>query len=195
MVTNLRLRNVTQITTNARYSRAVSSVISTVLMVGVVVILSATISVFVLDVGSSLQSESPNAEVSYEFVESVDSGEKAVAITLVAGDAMETERLYVSGSKPVDIGGDPRSSGTPANDAYVSNREKFTESSGNNPPQVGVGDTWEAGETVYVDPKGSAEEVTITIYWTSRSVEGVNPGEPTGEYSYEIVTVETESVP
>ena len=159
-------------------------------MVAIVVILSATASVFLFDTGSSIQSEAPSIVVSGEFVEAVDDGEKAVAITLAAGDAVQTDRLYVSGSKPLDIGGHPDTSPTPANDDYVSDREKFTESAGGNPPQVGLGDTWEAGETVYVDPKGSADDVTVSVYWTSRSVEGINPGTPTGKTAYKLTTIE-----
>ncbi|WP_324760437.1 type IV pilin [Haloarcula sp. GH36] len=170
--------------------RAVSSIISTVLLVAVVVVLSATISVFALDLGSNIQSEAPYVEVSGEFVEAVDAGEQAIAITHLAGDSAQTEQLYVSGSKPLDIGGRPNSSSTPANDAYASRREKFTEASGSNPPQVGIGATWDAGETIYVDPEGTADGVTVSIYWTSVSVEGVNPGEPEGDTTYKLTTVE-----
>lgn len=170
--------------------RAVSPIISTILLVAVVVILSATISVFVLELGSTIQADAPYIELSGEFVAAVDDGEQAVAITLVAGDTAQTDQLYVSGSKSLDIGGRPSSSSTPANDAYASRREKFTEASGDNPPQVGIGETWEAGETIYVDPEGVADGVTISIYWTSMSVEGVNPGTPAGDTTYKLTTVE-----
>jgi len=166
-------------------SRGVSSVISVVLLVAVTVVLAATMTVFVVDMGSGLQSTAPVMDLSYDLV--ADGGEQTVAITLVAGDAAATEQLYVTGSTDVDIGGSP-DSGTPANDAYASRLEKFTESSGNNPPQVGIGSTWDAGETVYVDPAGSADGVRITIYWSSRSVVGVNPGDPTGEDTYRLET-------
>ncbi|MCU4718898.1 archaellin/type IV pilin N-terminal domain-containing protein [Halapricum hydrolyticum] len=42
-----------------RRSRAVAPIISTALMVAIVVVLGATISVFVLDIGSDIQSEQP----------------------------------------------------------------------------------------------------------------------------------------
>jgi flagellin-like protein len=170
--------------------RAVSPIISTILLVAVVVVLSATMSVFVLDLGSNIQSDAPYVEVSGEFVEAVDDGEQAIAITLLAGDTAQTEQLYVSGSKRLDIGGRPSGSSTPANDAYASRREKFTEASGDNPPQVGIGETWDAGETIYVDPEGAADSVTVSIYWTSMSVEGVNPGTPAGDTTYKLTTVE-----
>ena len=174
-----------------RQRRAVAPALSTILMVAIVVILGATISIFVFEVGSDIQSGAPYIEVSDEFVEAVDDGEKAVAITLIAGESVQTDRLYVAGSKKLDIGGHPTNSSTPANDAWASEREKFTEASGDNPPQVGIGETWEAGETIYVDPAGSADGITISIYWTSESVEGVNPGTPTGDTAYKLVTVET----
>lgn len=176
-----------------RNSRAVSPVVSTILVIAIVVVLATTISTFVLDLGSRTQAESPIIEVSDELVDAVDDGEKAVAITLLAGDAVQTDHLYISGSKPLDIGGEPGNSSTPANDAYASTRETFTESSGDNPPQVGIGETWEAGETVYVDPAGRVDDTTISIYWTSQPVEGVNPGTPTGDAAYKLLTLEIES--
>ena len=51
--------------------RAVSPIISTILLVAVVVILSATISVFLLDLGSAIQADAPHIEVSGEFVAAV----------------------------------------------------------------------------------------------------------------------------
>jgi len=163
--------------------RGVASLVGVVLMVGVLVVVTATMAVFVLDIGSGLESDVPKADIDDELV--TDGAEQTIAITLSAGDAVATDRLYVVGSKEVDMGGPPGSA-TPANDRFASPLEKFTESNPGNPPQVGIGPTWEAGETVYVDPRGSVDGVTVTIYWTSRSVEGVNPGQPDGEYSYEL---------
>jgi FlaG/FlaF family flagellin (archaellin) len=164
-------------------ARGVTSLIGVLLMVAVLVVVAATMTVFVFDIGSGLESESPNIDTEYDLV--ADGAERTVAITLVAGDAVATDQLYVVGSKSLDIGGAP-DSGTPANDRYASSRETFTESSGGNPPQVGIGPMWEAGETVYVDPVGGADDVTVSIYWTTDSVEGINPGRPGGEHSYRI---------
>jgi len=155
------------------------------LMVSVLVVIAATMTVFVFDIGSGLQSPAPNVDTSYQLVP--DGSEQTIAITLAAGDAVSTERLYVVGSKDIDISGPPTTSGSgAADDQFATELETFTESSGTNPPQVGVGTTWDAGETVYVDPVRSVDGVTITVYWTSRVVEGVNPGRPRGEYSYEL---------
>jgi len=138
--------------------------------------------VFVFDIGSGLESTAPNAETEYELV--ADGPERTVAITLSAGDGVATDQLYVVGSKELDIGGAP-GSGTPANDQWASSRETFTESSGSS-PQVGIGPTWDAGETVYVDPVRGVEGVRVSIYWTTGPVEGINPGRPGGEHSYKI---------
>lgn len=164
-------------------ARGVASLVGVLLMVAVLVVVAASMTFFVFDIGAGLQSEAPNVDVDYGLV--ADGTERTIAITLAAGDAVATDRLYVVGSKDVDMGGAPGSS-TPANDQFASPLEKFTESNAGNPPQVGIGPTWDAGETVYVDPVGSVDGVTITIYWTSESVEGVNPGQPEGEYSYKL---------
>ena len=162
--------------------RGVSSTIAVVLMVAVVVVLSAVISVVVFDVGSQVQSPSPDVVVTHTLVD--DGSEQTIAVTLEAGDGVRADRLYVSGSKDLDIGGAPGSA-NPANENYASPSEAFTESS-SGPPQVGVGETWDAGETVYLDPVGSADGVTIRIYWNTAQVEGVNPGTVEGENSYLI---------
>jgi flagellin-like protein len=171
-------------TSGEAWTRATSSVIGTVLMVAVVVVLAAVTGVSVFGSADS-QSVAPQVSVSHELVD--DGAERTVAITLESGDAVRTDRLYVTGSKPLDVGGAP-GSGTPANDAFASGREPLSESAGNNPPQVGIGETWDASETVYVDPTGSADGVTVRILWTSGGVRGVNPGTPTGEDTYQVAT-------
>jgi flagellin-like protein len=162
--------------------RGVSSTVAVVLMVAVVVLLSTVVSVVVFDVGSQVQSPAPDVVVSHTLVD--DGPERSIAVTLEAGDGVRADRLYVSGSAELDIGGAP-GSGAPANEAFASDRESFTESS-SGPPQVGVGETWDAGETVYLDPVGSADGVTVSIYWNTARVEGVNPGTVEGENSYLI---------
>jgi flagellin-like protein len=164
-----------------RAERGQSEVIGIILMVAIVVILaSATaVAVFVYD---SSQSPAPQVSLSHSLVD--DGGDRVVAVTLESGTSVQIDKLYVIGSVDLDIGGAP-DSGTPANEDYASELEKFTESSGPN-PQVGIGDTWESGETVYLDPVGSAEGVTISLYWNTRPIQGVNPGSVKGEDSYKI---------
>lgn len=162
-------------------NRGATAVIGVVLLVSVVVLLAAVVSVLVFDVGSQVQSEAPEVAVSNSLVD--DGSEHTVAITMEAGDEVRTDRLYVTASKDIDVGGAPGSS-TPADESYASGSETFNEASGGNPPQVGLGETWDAGETAYVDPVGSAEGVTIGIYWNTAPVEGINPGRIEGEDTY-----------
>lgn len=171
--------------------RGVSSVIATVMMVALVVILSSVVALFGLGFGGSQQAVAPQISVSDTTVP--DGGELSIAVTLQGGSAVATDRLYVIGSTDLDIGGAPGSA-SPANDAYASSLEKFTESSGANPPQVGIGDTWDSGETIYLDPVGSVDGVTVGIYWNTKPVTGVNPGSVEGEDSYKIAefTVRTD---
>jgi flagellin-like protein len=166
--------------------RGVSEVMGTVVLVSVVVILASIVSVFAFDLGVGPSSAAPQLSVTHELVD--DGGERTIAVTLDAGEAVRTDRLYVIGSEPLDIGGPPGSGEATADETYASDREKFTESSGGDPPQVDIGETWESGETVYLDPVGSVEGVTVRIYWSSRPVRGINPGTVSGETSYEVAT-------
>jgi hypothetical protein len=163
--------------------RGVAPVIAVTILVALVVVLATVVSGYVLVRGSDPPPPAPQITVSHELVP--DGSERTVAVTLEAGDAVATDQLYVSGSKPLDIGGSPDSA-TPANDAYASSKENFVEASGDNPPQVGIGDRWETGETIYLDPEGTAENVVIRIYWNTEPVEGVNPGTVTGDDAYLI---------
>jgi len=163
--------------------RGVAPVIAVTLLVALAVVLVTTVSGFVLTDESDIPPPAPQISVSETTVP--DGGERTVAVTLEAGDAVATDRLYVIGSKPLDIGGPP-DSGTPANEAYASDRENFVEASGDNPPQVGIGDQWESGETIYLDPEGSARSVTVEIYWNTVPIQGVNPGTVEGDDAYLI---------
>lgn len=163
--------------------RGASTVVGTILMVAVVVILASTVGLFVFDIGPSPSPTAPQISVSHSVID--DNGDDIVAVTLESGTAVETEKLYVTGSKDIDIGGPPGDSEA-ANSDYASGREKFTESS-DGTPQIDIGETWDSGETVYLVPSDNdADGVTIKIYWNTRPVEGVNPGEVEGDDSYKI---------
>jgi hypothetical protein len=163
--------------------RGVAPIIAVTLLVALVVVLVTTVSAFVLTDESDIPPPAPQISVSETTVP--DGDERTIAVTLEAGDPVATDRLYVIGSKPLDIGGPP-DSGTPANEAYASDRENFVEASGDNPPQVGIGDRWESGETIYLDPEGSARGVTVEIYWNTEPIQGVNPGTVEGDDAYLI---------
>jgi hypothetical protein len=163
--------------------RGVAPVIAVTLLVALAVVLVTTVSAFILTNQSDVPPPAPQISVSHTTVP--DDPERTVAVTLESGDAVVTDRLYVTASKPIDIGGSPGSD-TPANDAYASSRENFVEASGTNPPQVGIGPRWESGETIYLDPEGTVDGVRIGIYWNTRPVQDVNPGSVEGDDSYLI---------
>ncbi|WP_396611169.1 type IV pilin N-terminal domain-containing protein [Haloferax sp. S1W] len=166
-----------------RDDRGASEVVGGILLVAIVVVLSATTATFMFGTASSAPEPAPSIDVSHTLVD----GDEVIAVTLDAGDSVRTDRLYVIGSDELDIGSAPGSS-TAADDSYASKREQFTESSGDNPPQVGIGETWGAGETVYLDPVGSdAHGTTVSIYWSTRPVQGINPGTVSGEQSHKLL--------
>ena len=129
--------------------------------------------------------------VTHSVIEdSTDSDDPVVKVTLDAGTSVDIDKLYVVASEPVDIGSAPDTDGA-ADDGSASEREAFAEAEAGDPPQVDIGDTWDAGESVYFDPTGDANEVTISIYWTSEPVEGINPGTVSGDESYKIAEIST----
>ncbi|WP_276260192.1 type IV pilin N-terminal domain-containing protein [Haloglomus litoreum] len=159
--------------------RGVSSVIGAVLAVAIVVMLGSVIGTFALSFGDSVQPQAPQVQVSHAVTDDAD---PLIAITHESGESLAIDQLYVTASTPVDIG-----SATTANDDHASEREAFAESSGGNPPQVDIGETWDAGETVYLDPEGDIEGLTVRVLWNTQPVEGVNPGSVEGADSYTLV--------
>ena len=170
--------------------RGMSSAIGIILLVALTVIVAVTVAVFALGLASDVQPKAPYIETSHELVDDIDDStdDKTIAITLEAGDTVDVDRLYVAGSKPIDIGGPPGTSRA-AEESYASPLENFTETN-TDTPQIAIGDTWDAGETVYVDPDGTVDGVTVSIYWVSRAVEGYNPGKPAGENSYRLTRIQ-----
>lgn len=163
--------------------RGVAPVIAVTLLVAVVLVLVTTVSAFVLTDQSDVPPPAPQISVSHTTVP--DGGERTIAVTLSAGDAVSTDRLYVIGSNPLDIGGAP-GSGSAAAERFASARETFVESPDDDPPQVGIGEQWESGETIYLDPVGTVDGVTVKIYWNTQPVQGVNPGTVEGDDAYLI---------
>lgn len=161
--------------------RAVAPVIGTILLVGVAVIIGATVTVLALGLTETGNADAPTISVSYELVD--DGSDRTIAVTHVGGDNVDAERLFVTGSKDIDIGGPPSASGNnAAADQFASERERFNE--GND--QVDVGDEWESGETVHIDPVNDVDGVTIRFAWSEQPVQNVNPGEPRGADSFVV---------
>ena len=72
---------------------AVSSVISVVLMVGVVVILGAVVSVFALGIGESVDSTAPSATFEFQVLDNGD-----VQVTHASGDTLDGGQLRFAGA-------------------------------------------------------------------------------------------------
>lgn len=168
--------------------RGVAPVIAVALLVALAVILATTVSAFVLTQDSEVPPPAPQISVSHELVS--DGSERAIAVTLEGGDAVTTDQLYITGSKELDMGAAPGEAGA-AKEKWASPRETFVEAPPGDPPQVGIGDQWESGETIYLDPIDGAEGVTVSIYWNTRPVEGINPGTVTGDDAYLIAEFRT----
>lgn len=141
-------------------NRAVSPVITTILMVAIVVILAATTSVFVLGIGESVQDPGPNiAESSGEFVAGGDGDQQVVRITHVAGDTVNVENLEIKVSAPdcneqvrlVDFPGDGYFSYTLADENIEGNDDFISQgfaAENQGPIYVEEDNQWTAGETV-----------------------------------------------
>ena len=73
--------------------RGVSPVIGVILMVAVTVIISSTVSVFVLGIGDDINNSTPQG--SFSFSEGCSGG---IKVTYTAGDTLDGNRLYFTGS-------------------------------------------------------------------------------------------------
>jgi flagellin-like protein len=175
-------------------NRAVSPIISVILMVAITVILTATISIFVLGFTEDLNDTAPVVgQTSGEFVPGAD--EQEVLITHVAGDsvAVENMEIVVRATGP-DVDSETRLVNLPAEGSDIDsvNIEGDTgiisegpgESGPSDPNQVIIedyptdDDLWAAGETIQFEinvggadfresPNGPvADELEVTIVYT-----------------------------
>jgi len=175
-------------------NRAVSPTISVILMVAIAVILTATISIFVLGFTEDLNDTAPVVgQTSGEFVPGAD--EQEVLITHVAGDsvAVENMEIVVRATGP-DVDSETRLVNLPAEGSDIDsvNIEGDTgiisegpgESGPSDPNQVIIedyptdDDLWDAGETIQFEinvggadfresPNGpEADGLEVTIVYT-----------------------------
>jgi len=167
--------------------RAVAPVIGVVILVGVVTILSAVVAGFTLTQERGLQDPGPTATFEFELTEDAD-GNDLLLVTHTAGDSIPLDRLLLAAEKPVDLGGADNA----PSQGYATTGEKLDEGDG----QVGIGETWESGETIEVlagdyDDSPSADElegVTLRLVWNPREVDkddqgGKAPSSVVGESS------------
>lgn len=128
-------------------------------MIAITVILAATISVLVLDVGEDIQNPGPNvAESSGEFIAGSDGDKQVVRITHIAGDTVNVENIEIIVRAPdcnqqvrlVDLPGDGSFSYTLADenldgDDFIS---QGSAADNQGPIYVDEDNQWTAGETI-----------------------------------------------
>lgn len=82
-------------------SRAVAPVVSTIILVGVVAILAATISVIVVGFGEDLDDPAPTVgQASGEFVGGTGSTNQVVRISHIAGDNVDVSEIEITVTAP-----------------------------------------------------------------------------------------------
>ena len=169
--------------------RAVTPVVGLVVLVGVTAILSAVVAGYVFTQERGLQDPGPTATFEFELTEDGD-GNDLLLVTHTAGDSLPLDRLLLVAEKPVDLGG----SNNDPSQGYATTGEKLDEGDGQ--PQVGIGETWESGETIEVlagnyDDSPRADEldgVTLRLVWNPKEVDkddqnGKAPSNVVGESS------------
>ena len=75
---------------------AVSPVIGVILMVAITVILAAVIGTFVLGLGEQVQSNSPNAQFTFEYTDNGEGGNDELQVTHESGPSIDAARLTAS---------------------------------------------------------------------------------------------------
>jgi len=162
--------------------RAVTSGVSTILMVALVVLLGTTLFV-AFGTLADVVAEPPTAAFDHQKAEN-GASDDVVTVTLAHGDSLRTDRLLLVASKPVDLGG----SDTAPNPSYATVGEKLSEGD----DQVGVGDTWNVGESIRFGANGDLEGVTIRLVWNPTEVDkdgagGREPSELVGEDAHVLL--------
>jgi FlaG/FlaF family flagellin (archaellin) len=131
---------------------ALSPVIGVVLMVALTVVLSASVGVFVLDIGSQVTQQTPNAVVQYEFA--VDgSGNETLTLTQEGGNPIDAQyvTVYVDGEVAWEAGSTGSNYVLDGPDQWADGLEGGDSLTlETNSSNVAVGDTvqivWEKGE-------------------------------------------------
>lgn len=163
--------------------RAVTSGISTILLVATVVLLGATLSVAFGETVGKAQNPPPTATFEHQKLENGADAD-TVEIVLTGGEPLAANQLLLVASKPVDLGG----SATPPNAEYATVGEKLTEGD----DQVEIGSVWETGESVLFGANGDLEGVTVRLVWNPVEVDkdganGKKPSDVIGENSHVLL--------
>lgn len=154
--------------------RAVTPVVSVILIVAITVILAAVVGATVGSLGSDLE-ETPRASISAETVEPLGNCDSEVRLTHRGGGPITADNVLLVATKKVDIGG----SGRDPNCRLSNKNEKINE--GND--QAGIGDTWTAGESFRFG-SNSLEGTTVRLVWTPEPIRDTGtPGNTQGGIS------------
>jgi FlaG/FlaF family flagellin (archaellin) len=158
-----------------------SAPIGVILMVGAVVIVAASTSLYVSG-SADVEPASPTVSFAYDHDER-GAAPDVLRISHVEGDVLRADRVILIASEPVDLGGPDTEPKAP----YATTGEKLTEGT----DQTGVGDEWGAGEEILVGGAGDLGGVTVRIVWNPTEIDkdgagGLEPSEVVGEDSYVI---------
>jgi flagellin-like protein len=161
-------------------TRAVSSVISVIIMVAIVVVLAATVSVFVLEQDDWSTEPSPNAVFDRELLDEGKDSER-LEVTHTHGNRLRANQILIVATDPVDLGG----SNADPTGSYATIGEKLTEGE----DQTGIGKYWEPGESILIGGVGDLSDITIRIVWNTTEVDkddqnGKAPSDLVGKNSF-----------
>jgi len=159
-------------------NRAVSPVISVILMIAVAVVIAATISAAAYDITEVTQ-PGPTAAFEQQLLNEDGSNER-LELTLTHGDKIRADQVLIVATEPVDIGGPD----TDPNGGYATIGEKLTEGD----DQSGVGEYWTSGESILLGGVGDLSGTTIRVVWNPTEVQkdgenGKAPSDLIGEKS------------
>lgn len=163
-----------------RDRRALSPVIGGVAMLALVVVFSAAVGTLALGYTERVEETRP-PQVDIDFVvEENGPNHDLILPVYETGEPIETDHLAVVSTKPIDIDADRNGIAY----GWTSTTESFTEQAGNSPPDAELGNTWTAGESVWIGANGDLEGETVRIVWNSQPIQGQNPGSVEGENSH-----------
>lgn len=162
--------------------RGISAVLSVAILTAIVVTLAASTGLYLMNTSTDTRSDPPPAGViSVDYHDAPGNGDDWVKFTYEGGHAVDADRLAVTSTKKIDIDG-----GMNFAPGGLSRRESFVEAPPGGNIQVDIGETWDAGETVYVGGNGDLSGETIRIIWSERAVKGQNPGTVSGPETHVV---------
>jgi flagellin-like protein len=133
---------------------AVSPVIGVILMVAVTVILAAVIGTFVLGVGDTASSRTPQAQFTADYT----SADGELSFTHDSGETIDAARLTIRTDGQSFCADEGNKSSSCSNTATS---EEFTQPSGWNPDEIGSGDQI----TIYASGSDDFDKSNVRLVW------------------------------